>query len=184
MGFLDKVKRSGFFGGNEDIDDEEYYDEEEEYEDDEDEFEEEEYMKPEYTEQPIQRTTPAAKRTAYAAPRSDVSSSNDGGSSSDTRVLNIHATAQLQVVIRKPEVMDDAYDIADHLLKRHTVVLNLESTNKEIGKRIIDFLSGVAYANHGQLSKVANATFVITPYNVGLIGQDVIGELENSGVFF
>lgn len=178
MGFLDKVKRSGFFGNDEEIDDEEYYDEDE-YEEEEDEFEDEEYVKPEYTEQPIQRTAPAAKRTSYAsAPRTEAPAP------SDARVLNIHATAQLQVVIRKPEVMDDAYDIADHLLKRHTVVLNLESTNKEIGKRIIDFLSGVAYANHGQLSKVANATFVITPYNVGLIGQDVIGELENSGVFF
>lgn len=179
MGFLDKVRKSGFFGGNEEIDDE-YYDDEEEYEEDEDEdeFEEEEYVKPEYTEQPIQRTTPAAKRTAYVAPKPE------NAAASDTRVLNIHATAQLQVVISKPEVMEDAYDIADHLLKKHTVVLNLETTNKEIGKRIVDFLSGVVYANNGHFSRVANATFVITPYDVGIIGQDVIGELENSGVFF
>lgn len=99
-------------------------------------------------------------------------------------MLNIHTTAQLQVVIRKPETMEDAIDIADHLLERHTVVVNLESTNKELGKRIIDFLSGVSYANHGAITRVANATYVVTPYNVGLIGQDVIGELENSGVFF
>lgn len=176
MGFLDKVRKGGFFGGGEEIDDEEYFDEEEEYDDGDDEFEEE-YVKPEYSEPPIQRTTPAAKRTAYVAPKPE------GGASAE-RVLNIHATAQLQVVISKPEVMEDAYDIADHLLKKHTVVLNLETTNKEIGKRIVDFLSGVVYANNGHFSRVANATFVITPYDVGIIGQDVIGELENSGVFF
>lgn len=181
MGFLDKVRKVGFFGNDDDIE-EEYYDEDEEYgngydEEEEDEFEDEQYAASEYNEQPAQRTASASRRSSYVStPKAE--------SNSDTRVLNIHATAQLQVVISKPEIMDDAYEIANHLLKKHTVVLNLEFTNKEIGKRIIDFLSGVAYANHGQLSKVANATFVITPYNVGLIGQDVIGELENSGVFF
>lgn len=179
MGFLDKVRRNGFFANDEEIDDEEYeYDDEDYEEEDDDEFEEEQYVKPEYNEQPVQRSSASASR------RSSYTSSPKSDPTSGSRVLNIHATAQLQVVIRKPETMDDALDIADHLLERHTVVVNLESTNKELGKRIIDFLSGVAYANHGQLTKVANATFVVTPYNVGLIGQDVIGELENSGVFF
>ena len=61
--------------------------------------------------------------------------------------------------------------------------MNLESTNKEISRRLVDFLSGVAYANGGQIKKVANSTFIITPYNVDIEG-DLIDELENSGVFF
>lgn len=99
------------------------------------------------------------------------------------KVVNINATTQLQVVLVKPERFDDASPIADQLNERHTVVLNLESTSKEVSRRLIDFLSGVAYANNGQIKRVATSTFIITPYNVDIMG-DLIGELENNGVFF
>lgn len=99
------------------------------------------------------------------------------------KVVNIHATAQLQVVLVKPERFDDASTVADHLNAKRTVVLNLESANKDVARRILDFLSGVAYANDGQIKKVANCTFIITPYNVGVMG-DLLDELENNGLYF
>ncbi len=99
------------------------------------------------------------------------------------KVMNIHATAQLQVVLVKPERFDDASTVADHLNSKRTVVLNLESANKDVARRILDFLSGVAYANDGQIKKVANCTFIITPYNVGVMG-DLLDELENNGLYF
>ena len=99
------------------------------------------------------------------------------------KVVNINATAQLQVVLVKPERFDDASAVADHLNAKRTVVLNLESANKDIARRILDFLSGVAYANDGQIKKVANCTFIITPYNVGIMG-DLLDELENNGLYF
>lgn len=99
------------------------------------------------------------------------------------KVVNIHATTQLQVVLVKPERFDDASSIADHLNEKRTVVLNLESTNREVSRRLVDFLSGVAYANGGQIKKVANSTFIITPYNVDIMG-DILDELESNGVFF
>ncbi|MCI8649222.1 MAG: cell division protein SepF [Anaerotruncus sp.] len=99
------------------------------------------------------------------------------------KVVNIHATTQLQVVLVKPERFDDASSVADHLNNKHTVVLNLESTNKDVSRRLIDFLSGVAYANNGQIKRVANSTYIITPYNVDIMG-DLLDELESSGVFF
>ena len=99
------------------------------------------------------------------------------------KVVNINATTQLQVVLVKPERFEDASTIADQLNAKHTVVLNLESTSKEVTRRLIDFLSGVAYANNGQIKRVATSTFIITPYNVDLMG-DLIDELENNGVFF
>ena len=102
----------------------------------------------------------------------------------DNRVVNINATTQLQVVLVKPERFDDASAIADHLNARRTVVLNLESTNKEVSRRLVDFLSGVAYANNGQIKRVANNTFIITPYNVDLVGENLMDELESSGVLF
>ena len=100
----------------------------------------------------------------------------------NNKVVNIHATAQLQVVLVKPERFDDASTVADHLNAKRTVVLNLESANKDVARRILDFLSGVAYANDGQIKKVANCTFIITPYNVGIMG-DLLDELENNGLY-
>ena len=54
---------------------------------------------------------------------------------------------------------------------------------KEVSRRLVDFLSGVAYANNGQIKRVANSTFIITPYNVDIMG-DLLDELESNGVFF
>ena len=102
---------------------------------------------------------------------------------SKNRVVNIHATAQLQVVLVKPERFDDASSVADHLLSKRTVVLNLESTNKDVSRRLIDFLSGVAYANNGQIKRVANSTFIITPYDVNIMG-DVLDELKMDRAIF
>ena len=99
------------------------------------------------------------------------------------KVVNIHTTTQLQVVLVKPERFENASEIADHLKYKRTVVLNLESTNKDIARRLLDFLSGVAYANEGQIKKVALSTFIITPYNVDIQG-DLLDELENNGLFF
>ena len=98
------------------------------------------------------------------------------------KVVNIRAATQLQVVLVKPEKFDDASAIADHLREKRTVVLNLESTNKEIARRLLDFLSGVAYANEGKIKKVAISTYIITPYNVDILG-DLIDELENNGLY-
>lgn len=98
------------------------------------------------------------------------------------KVVNIHTTAQLQVVLVKPEKYEEAAAIADNLNEKRTVVLNLESTNRDIARRLLDFLSGVAYANNGQIKRVANSTYIITPYNVDVMG-DLIDELENNGMF-
>lgn len=99
------------------------------------------------------------------------------------KVVNIHTTTQLQVVLVKPEKFENAAEIADHLRDKRTVVLNLESTNKDVARRLLDFLSGVAYANEGKIKKVAISTYIITPYNVDIMG-DLIDELENNGLYF
>ncbi len=98
-------------------------------------------------------------------------------------VVNIHTTTAVQVVLSKPTRFEQAAEVADHLHARRTVVLNLENAPKEECRRLLDFLSGVAYANGGKIKKVAINTYIITPYNVDIMG-DIIDELENSGVSF
>ena len=112
------------------------------------------------------------------APRVRRNSAND-----PSRVVDVRTTAMLQVVLVKPDKFEDARAIADHLNDKRTVVLNLEAASKEVSRRLVDLLNGVAYANGGQLKKVSTNTYIITPYNVNVSG-DLIDELENTGVFF
>ena len=99
------------------------------------------------------------------------------------KVVNIHATTQLKVVLVKPERYENASEIADHLRDKRTVVLNLKKTQKDVARRLLDFLSGVAYAQEGKIKKVALQTYIVTPYNVDIMG-DLIDELENNGLYF
>ena len=99
------------------------------------------------------------------------------------KVVNIHATTQLKVVLVSPQHFEDASDIADQLKNKRTVVMNLESTNKDVARRLVDFLSGVAYAGEGKIKRVANSTYIITPYHVDIEG-DLINELESNGLYF
>ncbi len=99
------------------------------------------------------------------------------------KVVNIHTTTQLQVVLVKPDRFENASEIADHLREKRTVVLNMEQTSKEVSRRILDFLAGAAYAQEGKVKKVALSTYIITPYNVDILG-DLIDELENNGLYF
>lgn len=153
MSFLDKVKNMV------NVSEDDYYDELES-----DDFQTEEPAREEAYEEPRR----AARRTRE--PKGN-------------NVVNINTTAQLQVVLSKPESFEEAKTVADNLNEKRTVVLNLESCNRDVARRLVDFLSGVAYANGGQFKRVANSTFIITPYNVDVMG-DLLDELENNGVFF
>ena len=103
--------------------------------------------------------------------------------SRDEKYVNVSATAQLQVVLVKPEDFQEAAMIADHLKNRKTVLLNLEGADRDMVRRMIDFLRGVTYALGGTLKRVANGTFIVTPYDVDIIG-DVLDELKMDRVVF
>lgn len=157
MGFLDEFKRLAH----------PYEDE------DEDEFDEDFDASP----RPVERRERPARNEQSYTPVDELEARRSN------KVVNIRAATQLQVVLVKPERFENASEIADHLREKRTVVLNLESTNKEIARRLLDFLSGVAYANEGKIKKVAISTYIITPYNVDILG-DLIDELENNGLYF
>ena len=119
----------------------------------------------------------------YESPRTSSRPRRQSYSNDSNRVVDIRTTAMLQVVLVKPDKFEDARAIADHLNEKRTVVLNLEAASKDVARRLVDLLNGVAYANGGQLKKVSTNTYIITPYNVNVSG-DLLDELENTGVFF
>ncbi|MCI9186940.1 MAG: cell division protein SepF [Oscillospiraceae bacterium] len=155
------------------------------YEDEEDDDFEDDY---EPAPRPVDRRDRDRSRDRIPERRSAPSSYYDAPSDLDSdrrsnKVVNIRAATQLQVVLVKPDCFDNASEIADHLREKRTVVLNLESTNKDIARRLLDFLAGVSYAQEGKIKKVAISTYIITPYNVDILG-DLIDELENNGLYF
>jgi len=100
------------------------------------------------------------------------------------KVVNLGSAAgQSQLVLVKPERFETAADITDHLRSKRAVLINLETTPKDVTRRLVDFLSGAAYALDGKIKKVAANTYIITPPNVDLVG-DLMDELENSGIYF
>ena len=100
------------------------------------------------------------------------------------RNVSLSSLPQLQVVLVKPERFEEASDIADSLNAKKTVVLNLESASKEVARRLVDFLSGVAYANQGNVQKIANSTFLITPYNVDISGIGLLDDIDTQGALY
>ena len=92
----------------------------------------------------------------------------------NSKVVKIHnSSAQMRVVVIQPESFEDARDITNHLKSRKPIVVNLESVEKQVARRIIDFLSGAVFALDGDIQKVSNGIFVIAPNNVDIM-SDVI----------
>ena len=161
MGLMDELKKLTRPYSEEDMDEYDYDEEEDELD-------------------PEPEPAPAPRRSAFAAPET---SANNNRRSGPARVVNLNNNTAMQVVLVKPDRFDTVSEIADNLRDKKAIVLNLESTNKDVARRLVDFLSGVAYALDGKIKKVAISTYILTPYNVEIVG-DLVEELENSGVYF
>ena len=98
------------------------------------------------------------------------------------KIVNIHTTTQLKVVVVQPVAFEDSKEIADHLKTKKPIVVNLENIEREVAKRIIDFLSGAVYSLDGNIQKISNGIFLIVPYNMGIMG-DFKDELRNKVAF-
>ena len=163
MGLMDELKKLTRPYNEEDMDEYDYDEEEDELE-------------------PEPEPAPAPRRSAFAAPETASNSANTRRTG-PARVVNLNNNTAMQVVLVKPDRFDTVSEIADNLRDKKAIVLNLESTNKDVARRLVDFLSGVAYALDGKIKKVAISTYILTPYNVEIVG-DLVEELENSGVYF
>ncbi len=99
-----------------------------------------------------------------------------------TSNVNMTSGTSIEMKVIRPEKLDSVTQIADYLTSRNTVLLNLEGTNKETARRLLDFLNGVAYAVGGKLKKVANSTFVITPSNVSISGEQISDTADHDAI--
>ena len=79
-----------------------------------------------------------------------------------------------EVVLFRPGSFNDTSKAADDLRSRKAVIVNMENVDKAMARRVVDFLSGCAYALDGKVKKVAQSTYLFCPHNM-----DVVGDLEN-----
>ncbi len=106
---------------------------------------------------------------------SSVSSRENG-----SNIVDITSSSRPHVVFKKLDRFDDVAGVADVLNEKRIVVLNLETCQQDISRRIIDFLYGVAYANSGEIKRIAGRAYIITPYNIPVTGE-LLDELDTSG---
>ena len=157
MGVWDGIKNI-FNLSDEDYDDEEL---EEMQDDEQDSYAEEPVAK--RVKEPVKRETTrfTERRSSKTVP---FNNGNDG----------------MRLYLAKPERFEDVTTIADQYCARKTVVLNLEKTDRDLARRILDFMSGVAYAKNGDLRKAAINTFVIVPSDVDVSGENVLDDFDDS----
>ena len=170
MGLMNELKKFARpYAEDEEDFDEEYEDEVEET------LEAEEEEKPART-----ARAPKAERTAPKQTAARPAANNNTGN-----VVNFRSGTNLQVILVKPEKFEGIRDVADHLRNKCAVVLNLEQTDKATAARMVDFLSGCAYALDGNMQDIATSTYIITPFNVDVVGNlsNLKEELKNSGVY-
>ena len=94
-----------------------------------------------------------------------------------------YGTAQPKLLLVRPDRFELAADIADRIRERNAIVLNLESTQKDTTRRILDFLSGVTYALGGKVKRVAGNTYIITPAGMEFMGDNLEEPAARSAYF-
>jgi len=142
----------------------------------------------------------AAATTSYetAAPRATVSRlgdrrrsqdeiddifSDEGGSSRARPLRPVgNGGGDVRVHLVNPHSFNDAQEIADRFKQNVPVILNLQATDAELAKRLIDFASGLTYALEGGMQKVAEKTFMLTPRNVEVSAEQT-AQLVEKGFF-
>lgn len=175
MGILDKFVDLLKMNDDEGYDDDEFFydddDDDEDYieerpkrkifqkleEEDDDTYEEQMEQRKVRQEKPATKQSSATSRSNKVTPMR----------TSNRRASESH----MEVCVIKPNTMEDTREITETLLSSRTVVLNLEGIDLEVAQRIIDFTSGSCYAINGNLQKISNYIFIITPSNVDISGD-------------
>ena len=81
------------------------------------------------------------------------------------KVVNMPQPQQVRMVITQPTSFEQSEEICNYLKEKKSIIVNLEYVNKDVARRIVDFISGSVHALDGHIQKVSNAIFLIAPVN-------------------
>lgn len=90
-------------------------------------------------------------------------------------VVNLHsASLPMKVVVVEPTNYDEVQDICNNLKSKKPIIINFENIDKDVARRMVDFISGAVFALDGTIQKVSNGIVIVAPSNV-----DILGDLKN-----
>lgn len=95
------------------------------------------------------------------------------------KVVSMPQTQQIKMVISQPTTFDQSEEICEFLKEKKSVIVNLEYVNKDVARRIVDFISGGVFALDGHIQKVSNSIFLIAPYNYEITNEMAREEISN-----
>ena len=95
------------------------------------------------------------------------------------KVVNMPQTQQIKMVISQPTTFDQSQEICEFLKDKKSVIVNLEYVNKDVARRIVDFISGGVFALDGHIQKVSNSIFLIAPYNYEITNEMAREEMKS-----
>ena len=126
-----------------------------------------------------QRTSNVGRTPDYSRQpsRNTYRSSQERGS----KVVNLNANIQMEVIVSSPDSLDAAREIAEHIKLKKPVIINLERVEYKIAQRITDFLCGCCCAMNGNVQRIAEKIFMIAPDNVDFAGDMALQETLNQG---
>lgn len=96
-----------------------------------------------------------------------------------TKVVNMPQTQSIKMVISQPTTFEQSEEICNYLKERKSVIVNLEYVNKDVARRIVDFISGSVHALDGHIQKISNSIFLIAPINYEIANEMAREEIKN-----
>ena len=97
------------------------------------------------------------------------------------KVTMLPSAQNVKVVISQPNSYDQASEICEHLKEKKSIIVNLEYVNKDVARRIIDFMSGAVYALDGNIQKISNSIFLIAPFNYEITNEIIKETVKEKG---
>ena len=95
------------------------------------------------------------------------------------KVVNMPQAQQIKMVISQPTTFEQSEEICNYLKERKSVIINLEYVNKDIARRIVDFISGGVHALDGHIQKISNSIFLVAPTNYEISNDMAREEIKN-----
>ena len=96
-----------------------------------------------------------------------------------SKVVNMPQVQQIKMVISQPTSFEQSEEICNYLKEKKSVIINLEYVNKDVARRIVDFISGAVHGLDGHIQKVSNSIFLIAPFNYEIANEMAREEIKN-----
>ena len=100
-------------------------------------------------------------------------------SNKKNKVVGMPGVQQVKVIISQPNSFEQSEEICEHLKEKKSIIVNLEYVNKDVARRIIDFISGAVYALDGNIQKISNSIFLVAPYNYEITNEILKDDIKN-----